>query len=492
MIKFIKLINCQSWKEGVIPLAQDTINVLKADNNSGKSVFFKMLKITACPNYYTPKERKKLIRNGCNSADIIYFFTDESIGVCRVYPTRVLYLFSEDGENFEKYQEPPQRLISNLGIVHNADRFIANIIDMDQSLLLVDSNLYDNYELIKLLTEHPELNDLKTKLIANIDDFEEKSSDLNVEKLALDNLLEGITYEDINKLQANVTLAENCFTTLESLDELSGFLLKLQKNWVDYINFNLLFEQMTILETLMRTLQLTKSIIFKKEITQYQIDTVDFILKYSESLAKLHSVKQVDYVYVQNLYQSLENISLLDKTLNAIKIEKVFDYSVLDDELNSLYLLKRFSSALDIIEVCNGDFLIIAQQKLNAVFWIKTLHTCLQNVQIISDNLEICEKQYDAVSLLNKFNVVLSKFKFIKDVDSGDILLSAADFTSALTKLFLDIQRNCKMATDSATTIKSLQNELERKCTFLECPRFGKVLYNGQECLHDILVEVEN
>ena len=56
MIHSVRLINCQSWENGIIPLAQDRINVLRADNNSGKSVFFKMLKITACPGYFTPKE----------------------------------------------------------------------------------------------------------------------------------------------------------------------------------------------------------------------------------------------------------------------------------------------------------------------------------------------------------------------------------------------------------------------------------------------------
>ena len=105
-----------------------------------------MLKITACPGYFTPKERKKLIRNGCDSANILYAFTDGSIGICAVYPTRVMYLYATDGKNFEKYEEPPHEMITKLGIIHNSDKFVANIIDMDQSLLLVDSNVHENYE----------------------------------------------------------------------------------------------------------------------------------------------------------------------------------------------------------------------------------------------------------------------------------------------------------------------------------------------------------
>ena len=37
--------------------------------------------------------------------------------------------------------------------------------------------------------------------------------------------------------------------------------------------------------------------------------------------------------------------------------------------------------------------------------------------------------------------------------------------------------------------IKKLQKEIEGKGTVIECPRFGKVLYNGQECFHGVLTD---
>ena len=35
--------------------------------------------------------------------------------------------------------------------------------------------------------------------------------------------------------------------------------------------------------------------------------------------------------------------------------------------------------------------------------------------------------------------------------------------------------------------IKELRNTIAEQGTVLECPRFGKVLYNGQECFHGVL-----
>ena len=39
--------------------------------------------------------------------------------------------------------------------------------------------------------------------------------------------------------------------------------------------------------------------------------------------------------------------------------------------------------------------------------------------------------------------------------------------------------------------IKELRNTITEQGTILECPRFGKVLYNGQECFHGVLSNEE-
>ena len=295
MIHSVKLINCQSWADGLIPLAQDRINVLRADNNSGKSVLFKMLKITACPGYFTPKERKKLIRNGCDSANILYAFTDGSIGICAVYPTRVMYLYATDGKNFEKYEEPPHEMITKLGIIHNSDKFVANIIDMDQSLLLVDSNVHENYELIKLLTEDESLNELKTKIQLNLEDFKVKESDLRFQSLDIESLLENTEYKDVNKIKARINMTELLMELMETLDQIDTLYGKIQNNWVENLDYPKLLKQLELLKVLANAITLAKSITFREEVKQEQIKTMDWAIDYGNALAKFKPVQQVDY-----------------------------------------------------------------------------------------------------------------------------------------------------------------------------------------------------
>lgn len=70
MIAQVNMKDCQSWKDGGFSLASDRVNVIVADNGTGKSVFMKMLKITACPKYFSREERSSLIRWGAIFAQI--------------------------------------------------------------------------------------------------------------------------------------------------------------------------------------------------------------------------------------------------------------------------------------------------------------------------------------------------------------------------------------------------------------------------------------
>ena len=85
MIVQVQMINCQSWKNSTFDLATDRINVIIADNGTGKSVFFKMLKITTNPNYFSRAERKDLIRRHEECATILFKFDDGSIAATKVF-----------------------------------------------------------------------------------------------------------------------------------------------------------------------------------------------------------------------------------------------------------------------------------------------------------------------------------------------------------------------------------------------------------------------
>ena len=50
MIVQVQMINFQRWKNSTFDLATDWLNLIIADNCTGKSVFFKLLKITTNTN----------------------------------------------------------------------------------------------------------------------------------------------------------------------------------------------------------------------------------------------------------------------------------------------------------------------------------------------------------------------------------------------------------------------------------------------------------
>lgn len=75
MLKSVRLVNCQSIKDITFNFATDRLNVIAANNSVGKSVLFKMLKITADPKQLpTIEERSQLIRHGAESAIFVAVF----------------------------------------------------------------------------------------------------------------------------------------------------------------------------------------------------------------------------------------------------------------------------------------------------------------------------------------------------------------------------------------------------------------------------------
>lgn len=162
MIEKIRMVGCQSWNDTEIDLING-LNVIAAPNNTGKSVLFKMFKIAVSPKYFSPAKRKKLIRWGSSKALMGVSFTDGCEGVVILTQTNVTYAWkSATDENYSYSTEPRKEFIDELGfLVSNDGKFVANIIDADQDLMLVDNNSKGTYEFIDMLCNDNELEILK-------------------------------------------------------------------------------------------------------------------------------------------------------------------------------------------------------------------------------------------------------------------------------------------------------------------------------------------
>ena len=219
-LRIIRLRNCQSWKDCNISLA-DGLNVICADNNTGKSVLFKLLKASVSPSYYSKDELQQLIRYGTEFAEATYIFSDGSVAVVRIFKQRVIYYYTPDFNSQGYTQQegiPHAEILEQLSvIVEPSSGFIANVLDLDQSLLLVNSKSTSDYDLIKVLTHNEDLTRLaelfKNKLVT----YKAELTDVRKTQARLEHVLETLEYVDIEYLEDTIDKSEKLYALNKSL-----------------------------------------------------------------------------------------------------------------------------------------------------------------------------------------------------------------------------------------------------------------------------------
>ena len=230
MIKRMRLVGCQSWEDSTISLSSDKLNIVRAANDTGKSVLFKMLKISVSPKFYPARKRKKLIRWGSNDARIIYEFVDGSLAMVVVQPTRVLYLVREPAEaKWTSYTEPPQKLINELGLLVNSQgNFIANIIDTDQNLMLVDADSKATDEFVDLLCNNATIDEYLEKLKSLKDWAFNSLTPVDYRLDVVSKQLKDTEYADVPKMEDNLNSLMCAKNTLYSCIDSGLCMSKLQ------------------------------------------------------------------------------------------------------------------------------------------------------------------------------------------------------------------------------------------------------------------------
>lgn len=226
----MKLKNCQSWAEnsGTIMFSPH-MNCIKAPNNVGKSVIMKAL--SASLGKLSRQELRALIRHNEEFAEILYLFDDNSVVAVRIYPSQVLYFYTN---NIDKYpmqsngNKIPQLLIDNLSILAGeTSNFIINLIDDERPLFLVSSDHKYNYELLTILAEHPTLNhiidvtkDKQTEMFEYLRQVRSKKDNLEYK-------INKLEYIDTTELQYKIDFGEvalpifdSMISTVECLDRL--------------------------------------------------------------------------------------------------------------------------------------------------------------------------------------------------------------------------------------------------------------------------------
>lgn len=317
MLEAIRFINCQSFEDVTINFATDKANILVADNNTGKSILFKMLKVTASPNYYSAKKRSQLIRRGSTNATMVCGFSDGSIGMTVIYSNVVIYRFKRaEEEQFTNYTEPPLEYLSALGlIVDERTKFIANIVDTDQDMLLVNSDQKGNDELLSLLATNSTLLEVKDKVTNLIKMHRQYNSELIMKQSNLAQTLSNLETEDVATLEYNYKVSQLLYEILVILADAES--------------------QIEIIET------------FCSNVFNYSnlLDTIDLILEFQRIKELLHLIK-ISEPIDESLIQMINLLIDSQKILSAISIDTK---ELLDAECVSLVI--RIAKAIDTLEV---------------------------------------------------------------------------------------------------------------------------------------------
>ena len=374
MITSIRLVNCQSWTDSTINLTSG-FNVIAAPNNTGKSVLFKILKVTASPKYYKAKKRRKIIRWGCKDAKAVYAFSSGAQGLVVIQPNNVLYGYRKSvEENWCMSYEPAPEMIQEVGLLVNANgNFIANIIDTDQNLLLVDSDAKGTYEFIDMLCNHPGLTQYKDKLDFLKREMDSSYTNALSRSLEIEDDLQHYAYVDVEKIENDLKttqLVNNILFGLIDVANLTEIVRPLSESWMDFDKLLSDCEKLNLLENIdvsslqipeynkelekdckileiLETLNLTEMFIPEKPMDYEELN----ILEILEDI-KMKDVYVGDSPIDADLCDVLEKLEKINDCVIVVSEQVSISANVLKDisELNEMFLSSGVVHSCEIFE----------------------------------------------------------------------------------------------------------------------------------------------
>ena len=322
MLKAIRLINCQSLEDVNFELASDKLNVLVAENNTGKSVLFKMLKATASPTYHTREELNNLIRTGADYAMAVFQFDDGCVGATIITPKQIMYKFKcPEDSDFSAYLTPPKEFLDHVGLVTNGDDFVANIIDTDQDMLLINSNLKGNGELIRLIAENSTLNELGDKCTELTAEFRGYSSKISSYLSALNVQLNQLSYEDATSLEQSIDRETLYADTCEQLCSVFNYVTCIQASLKDRTDYDSMLVASNVAVKLGKVVDLLNKIQFVKMPDEKYEGIITKLSSLQSVCSRLNLAPDRDY----SLLEPLEKLKALQLSLTKLVIDS-YDY----------------------------------------------------------------------------------------------------------------------------------------------------------------------
>lgn len=204
------MVNIQSWSKATetVKLSQDLVNVIIGDNETGKSVLFKVFRQMCFPNALGRTGRKDLIRENCSDGTLAMLLDTGHIIQFTIYPTKQHYMLIHPDKTNEQWTQDrlPDKIRDLLGwYIDEEFNILLNVIDLEMPLPLTESSAKFNARVLKFVIENEELSQTIASFNQWEKDIDKKRNSLQVSMQHQHSLLSVSPYRDSVPLQQNIT-----------------------------------------------------------------------------------------------------------------------------------------------------------------------------------------------------------------------------------------------------------------------------------------------
>ena len=311
ILEGMRLVNFQSWKDEVANFTNG-LNVIIAENETGKSVIFKALELTTVPNKIDSEKREDYIRGDCAYACIYYMFNDNCVYKVMFDTKNTKYFKVEDIRNpkFEFVGATlPDDLRDRLSVVFRGDT-VGNIIDSQKDMFLVNSDSVVDCSVIDMLVSHEGLENL-IDVVSNerLPYARDILRRIKSKKSGYEELIECHKYKDVMTEESNLNFCKKAITALEYLYDIKDKLESVRPyGSLDKSCINLMQSSSVMLEFYNNL----------KNINECTICGIEYLpaLDYVSTMSTLH--KNMELLYPSKFLETIEYITLIDSLMNSL------------------------------------------------------------------------------------------------------------------------------------------------------------------------------
>lgn len=453
-----RLTNCQSHVDTTYNFATDRINVIKAENGTGKSVFFKMLEITIDPSKFDKDDRIGIIRYDCELARIIFAFSDGSLAATNVYPNGVVYQFMMEGEEMKSSYSPMPEILERLSILHDQkEGYTANVINSRNATLFVESSEQSNMRLVRMIIQHGKMDEMINTINQKLFVLQPELNEIRQRAKVYSSQLTEVQYVDIEELEEEVALCDSLSVALDYLNSCNDALYVLHYRKARVLDFDLLINAVAVTLGMLECLEDLRSIRIPKQIDETLFASVDasvYLLECNSILKTIKVPKEVD----ESLFVAVgANLLLLEskESLSVIKVPK---------KVNPLYLeivmvLQAVGESLDLLKKKQAKY---SRKELKQLI---SLFNALDRIRISADSVRGIRVPRD-----KDYSLLQSAF---------DALVQLAYAPSLVRELSSCVAH----VIASNTAYNQCLEEVRKSNLTMQCGLYGEVVYDGTKCI---------